>query len=81
MNINFIDSVFFVYMFLGLYMLSLQLFLLIKNREKLFSYPKAKLEPVSIIVPCYNEAETIGRTIDSLSNLDLPAGVSIEIKM
>ncbi len=72
MAVSFIDIVFFFYMFVGLYMLSLFIFIYFPNRKKLFSYPKAKLEPVSIIVPCYNEGETIGKTIESLLNLDYP---------
>jgi cellulose synthase/poly-beta-1,6-N-acetylglucosamine synthase-like glycosyltransferase len=38
----------------------------------MFSIPPSRPEPVSIVVPCYNEGETIGRTIESLLNLDYP---------
>ena len=69
---NFIDGVFFFYTFVGLYMLSLLIFLYIPNREKIFSYPKGKPEPVSIIIPCYNASTTIGKTIESLLKLDYP---------
>ncbi len=71
-NLNFIDTVFLVYMFIGLYMLSLFIFILVPNKKKLFSFPTSKPEPVSIVVPCYNESETIGKTIESLLNLDYP---------
>ena len=67
-----IDFIFLFYMFLGLYMLSLFLFLYFPNKNKLFSYPPSKAVPVSIVVPCYNEGELIGETIESLLNLDYP---------
>lgn len=69
---NFVDIVFFIYMFIGLYMLSLFILIYLPNRNKLFLYPKTKLEPVSIIMPCYNEAENIGEAIESLMNLNYP---------
>ncbi len=72
MNLTAIDVVFFIYMFLGLYMSVLLILIYLPNRKKLFSQPPSKPEPVSIIVPCYNEGETIGRTIESLLNLDYP---------
>ncbi len=72
LNFNYIDFIFLFYMFLGLYMSSLILFIYWPNRKKLFEYPPGKPEPVSIIVPCYNEGKTIGGTIESLLNLDYP---------
>ena len=62
---NFIDFIFFFYIFVGLYMLSLFVFIYIPNRKKIFSYPPGKLEPVSIIVPCYNEEKIIGKKIEN----------------
>ncbi|MCU0642322.1 MAG: glycosyltransferase, partial [archaeon] len=76
---NFVDFLFFFYMFVGLYMTSFLLLLYVRNRKELFAYPPArKLEPVSIVVPCYNEGENIGKTIESLLNLDYPRNM-IEI--
>jgi len=75
---NFIDFVFFFYMFAGMYMMSLFLFLYLCGRNNLFDYPKAKIEPVSIVVPCYNEAAEIGEAIESLLKLDYPKNM-IEI--
>lgn len=72
MAFNWIDGVFFFYMFIGFYMLSLFLFIYIPNRKKIFSYPESKPEPVSIVVPCYNESKTIGETIEALLKLDYP---------
>lgn len=72
MNLSTIDVIFLIYMFLGLYMSVLTILLYLPNRKKLFEYPRSKPEPVSIVVPCYNEGETIGRTIQSLLELDYP---------
>ncbi len=59
-------------MFIGLYMLSLLIFIYLPNRKNLFAYPLGQPVPVSIVVPCYNESKTIGATIESLLNLDYP---------
>ncbi len=67
-----IDIVFFVYMFIGLYMLGLMILIYVQNREKLFAYPKGKVVPVSIVMPCYNEGNEIGVAIESLLKLDWP---------
>lgn len=72
MNLSTIDVIFFVYMFLGLYMTLLMVLIYFPNRKKMFSYPPSKPKPVSIVVPCYNEGKTIGRTIESLLELDYP---------
>ena len=72
MFLGFIDFVFFFYTFIGLYMSSLLIFIYLKNKDKLFFYPKGRIEPVSIVVPCYNEGKHIGRTIESLLDLDYP---------
>ena len=78
MALNFIDSVLLFYMFVGLYMVSLFIFIYFPNRKRIFISPNSKPEPVSIIIPCYNEEETIGKTIESLLNLDYPKNM-IEI--
>lgn len=70
--LNFVEFVFYTYLFIALYMTSLLVFIWVPNRKKLFDYPKGKAVPVSIVMPCYNEAETIGRAIDSLLNLHYP---------
>lgn len=69
---NFVELAFFFYMFIGLYMLNILIFLYFPNRKNLFDYPKGTPEPVSIIMPCYNESETIGEAIESLIALDYP---------
>lgn len=70
--VNVIETVFFIYIFIGLYMLSLFVLIYLANRKKMFFYPKGKPEPVSVVMPCYNESATIGRAIESLLALDYP---------
>jgi len=72
---TFIDFVFFFYMFVGLYMLSLFILIFLPNKDRMFYYPKGKPEPVSIVMPCYNEADHIGDAIESLLGLDWPKGM------
>ncbi len=67
-----VDIVFFFYIFVGLYMVSLFLFIYFPNRSRLFSYPQGKPEPVSIVIPCYNEEKTIGSALESLLALEYP---------
>lgn len=69
---NFIDGIFFFYIFVGLYMTSLMLFIYLNNRGRMFDYPKGKLEHVSIIIPCFNAEKSIGNTIESVLNFDYP---------
>jgi cellulose synthase/poly-beta-1,6-N-acetylglucosamine synthase-like glycosyltransferase len=69
---SFVDLVFFVYIFIGLYMLSLFFFLYLPNRKKMFDYPVGKPEPVSIVMPCYNEGAFIGKAIESVLSLNYP---------
>jgi len=71
-DISFVDGVFFFYMFVGMYMLSLFIFIFIQNRDKMFHHPKSKPEPVSVIIPCFNASSSIGNTIESVQNLDYP---------
>jgi cellulose synthase/poly-beta-1,6-N-acetylglucosamine synthase-like glycosyltransferase len=72
MATSFIDIVFFVYTFFSIYLLSLFLALYLPNKDKFFGYPKGKPEPITIVMPCYNESETIGEAIESLLKLDYP---------
>lgn len=69
---TFLDGVFFFYTFVGLYMLSMFMIIYLMNSKKIFDYPKGKIEPVSIVMPCYNESESVGGAIEALLNLDWP---------
>ena len=70
--VNFVELIFYIYLFIALYMTSLLIFIWYPNRNRLFLYPQGKAVPVSIVMPCYNEAETIGEAIESLLKLDYP---------
>jgi len=55
------------YMFVSIYFLSLFLLLFKKNREVLFDYPKTKKKySISVLVPAYNEEETIEDTVKTI---------------
>ncbi|NCN99453.1 hypothetical protein COU62_00205 [Candidatus Pacearchaeota archaeon CG10_big_fil_rev_8_21_14_0_10_35_219] len=69
---SFVDFVFFAYVFIGLYMLALFVFIYFPNRKKVFDYPPGRIEGVTIVIPCYNEAKEIGAGIKSLVSLDWP---------
>ena len=69
---NFVDFIFFFYTFVGLYMLSLMIIVYVPKRKEMFDYPKGKPEPVSIVIPCYNEADSIGKAIETLLELNYP---------
>jgi len=69
---NFVDFLFFFYTFVGLYMLILMIIVYLPHRKEMFNYPKGKPEPVSIVIPCYNEAKSIGKAIENLLNLNYP---------
>lgn len=67
-----ISIAFYSYIFISLYMLFLFILIYFNSRKQLFDYPKGKPEGVSIVMPCYNESETIGQAIESLLKLDYP---------
>lgn len=69
---TFVDIVFFFYSFVAIYMLFLMVLVYLYNRKEMFECQEGKPEPVSVIIPCYNEGKTIGRVIDSIFNLDYP---------
>ena len=58
-------------MFISLYFLSLYFILYLKSRKKLFYYPIPRSNPsVSLIVPAYNEQETIKQSIEAIFSMD-----------
>lgn len=75
MAIGVIEFIYYLYVFLALYMLSLFIMLYLQSRKEMFSFVEGIPEPVSIVMPCYNEGEHIGEAIDSLLNLDWPKGM------
>lgn len=74
--ISFSSTIFYILTFLSIYV---QVFFLItffdKKNKILIRKEKIKLENypgVTVIIPCYNEGETIRATIESLLDLDYP---------
>ncbi len=58
--------IYFFYMFVSLYFLSFYILLYIKNRDRLLDSPKLKKHfSVSMVVPCYNDEESIGGAIEA----------------
>jgi len=70
---EFLIGVYLFYSFFSLYFLFLFALLYLKNCTKMYSYEKySRLYSLSIVVPCYNGAESIGRTIQKLVESDYP---------
>ncbi|MCK4647551.1 glycosyltransferase family 2 protein [Candidatus Pacearchaeota archaeon] len=65
--------IYLMYMFVAIYFLFLYFLLYINNKKTLFSYPKIKENySVSVLVPAWNEEETIEETIKTIFDVDYP---------
>ncbi len=63
--------IYLAYSFLGLYYLFLFSLIYLQNRDKIYEIPKIKKKfSLSIVIPCYNEAESIERTVKGLLKSD-----------
>ncbi|MBW6442224.1 glycosyltransferase family 2 protein [Patescibacteria group bacterium] len=63
--------IYLFYAFIGFYFLFLYFLVYLKNYNKIFSYPKlTKIYSLSVVVPCYNEEKSIGKTIESILGVD-----------
>ncbi len=61
--------------FFGIYFLLLFIILYQKNKKTFYDYPEPKkFFPISIIIPAYNEEETISGTLQAVLDLEYPAG-------
>lgn len=59
--------IYLVYLFVAFYFLFLNILLYIQNRKNLLYCPKPNKDySLSIIIPCYNEGETIEKTVKSV---------------
>lgn len=64
---DFITGVYFFYMFVSIYFLSITLILYLRNRKNLYFYPKLnKNFSLSVLVPAFNEEKTIAGTIKNI---------------
>ncbi len=71
--ITFNDWLIYIVSFFGLYTALFYLFTLYENWGKTTTAGRPRRYPaVAIIVPCYNEERTVGKTIESLLALDYP---------
>lgn len=68
---DFLSFVYLAYVFVALYFLSIYILVYIQNKGKLYEVIEPTKEyELSIVVPCYNEADSIGKNIESLLNSD-----------
>ena len=71
--IDLITTIYLVFMFVALYFFSFFIILTIKNNKELSSYPKPKKDfSISVLIPAYNEEESIEGTIQHVMNSDYP---------
>lgn len=65
--------IYMILFFFGIFFLMLFALLHYKNRIKLYEYPIPKVYPsISILVPAYNEEDSLEGTVESLIKLDYP---------
>lgn len=68
---NWLTIIYLVYMFISLYFFFLFVCIYIRNKDKLFWFPKTKkFYKVSVIIPAYNEEDTIKKTLEHVFNSD-----------
>lgn len=66
-----VTTVYLALMFFSMYMFFFFIIITVKNRKEFFSYPVSKkIYTVSIVVPCYNEADSIKDNVMSILATD-----------
>mgnify|MGYP001580251117 CR=1 FL=1 len=64
---EFVTIIYLVFMFLALYFFFLFIMLIMRNKNRIFDYPKPnRIYSLSILVPAYNEEDTIKETIEHI---------------
>ena len=70
---DFITGVYLFFIFVSLYVSFLFILIYFKNRDDLYRYElMKKLPSISVLIPAYNEEESIRETIESVKNLEYP---------
>ena len=68
-----IIGIYFFYMFISIYFLVMTIILYFQNRSNVFFSPKiTKNYSLSVIIPAWNEEDTIARTIEHIFASDYP---------
>lgn len=63
--------IYLVYIFIAIYFLSFYILVYARNRKDIFSFPETgKKYSISVLIPAWNEEETIENTIESIFNID-----------
>lgn len=66
---NFLTGVFLVYTFVGFYFMFLFLLIYFQNKKRVLTVPKmTKKYPISMVITCYKEGNSVGKAIDNLVN-------------
>jgi cellulose synthase/poly-beta-1,6-N-acetylglucosamine synthase-like glycosyltransferase len=78
--VDFVTSVYLMYMFISIYFLSLFVLTFVQNKKEIFEIPKSKKEySVSVLIPAYNEEDSIQGTVESVLASDYKNIVEILI--
>ncbi len=68
---DFITTLYLVLMFVAMYFFFFYILLIVRNRHRIFEYPKPKRDySVSVLVPAHNEEGTIKATIEHIMGSD-----------
>jgi len=68
---NALTITYFVYMFIAIYFLSLFAITFFQNRKEIFLVPKSKKSfSVSVLIPAFNEQDSLEETVESVLKTD-----------
>jgi poly-beta-1,6 N-acetyl-D-glucosamine synthase len=71
--VAFLPIVYLTYMFISLYMLFFFIIIFLKNLPTIYTYPSPQRHySVSVLIPAYNEEDSIKETIESVLKSDYP---------
>ena len=68
---EFLTGLYLFFVFVSLYFISLYLLTYLQNRKQVYEFIKPdKIRDLSIVIPCYNAVNSIGKTIETHLNSD-----------